>query len=84
MAPAGIVLAFDEPEDRHAGLGLGLELAPIEQFAFQGRGEGLGFIVTRIERTDQNRIASVLERLGWRRSAQRGSKGERYWCTAAG
>lgn len=36
MAPARIVPAFDELEDRHAGLGLALEPAPIEQFAFQG------------------------------------------------
>ena len=38
MAPGGIVPSLDELEDRQAGLGLGLELAPVEQLAFE-RGE---------------------------------------------
>ena len=37
MAPARVVPSFDDDEERHAGLGLGLELALL-QFAFQ-RGE---------------------------------------------
>lgn len=36
MAPARIVPALDELEDGHTGLSLGLELAPVEQFTFQG------------------------------------------------
>lgn len=35
MAPGGIIPALDELEDGHAGLGLGLELAPVERFALQ-------------------------------------------------
>ena len=38
MPPAWIVPALDELEDRHTGLGLGLELPPFEQLAFK-RGE---------------------------------------------
>lgn len=41
MAPTRIVPAFDELDDRHASLGLGLELAPVEQFAFEHREEAL-------------------------------------------
>jgi hypothetical protein len=41
MAPARIVPALDEPEDGHAGLRLGLELAPVEQLAFEGGEEAL-------------------------------------------
>ena len=41
MAPAGIVPTLDKLEDRHAGLGLGLEFPPVEQLAFQGREEAL-------------------------------------------
>ena len=38
MAAMGVVPAFDELEDRHAGLALGFEAAAVEQFAFE-RGE---------------------------------------------
>src|SRR5713226_1518141 len=38
MAVMGVVPAFDELEDRHAGLALGFEAAAVEQFAFE-RGE---------------------------------------------
>ena len=35
----GVVPGFDELEDGHSGLGLGLEPSPIEQFTFQGSKE---------------------------------------------
>src|SRR5713101_3780777 len=35
MAAMGVVPAFDELEDRHAGLALGFEAAAVEQFAFE-------------------------------------------------
>ncbi len=38
MAAMGVVPAFDELEDCHAGLGLGFEAAAVEQFTFE-RGE---------------------------------------------
>src|SRR5216683_3299760 len=38
MAAMGVVPAFDELEDRHAGLALGFEAAAVEQFTFE-RGE---------------------------------------------
>ena len=41
MAPSRIVPALDELNDGHSGLGLGLELAPVEQFAFERREEAL-------------------------------------------
>ncbi len=39
MTTTGIVPALDELEDGHADLGLGLELAPVEQLAFEGSEE---------------------------------------------
>ena len=41
MAPSRIVPTPDELEDRHSGLDLGLELAPVEQLAFERREEAL-------------------------------------------
>src|SRR5216683_6932836 len=41
MAAMGIVPAFDELEDGHAGLGLGFEAAAVEQFTFEGGEETL-------------------------------------------
>ena len=41
MAPAWIVPALNELEDGHSSLGLGLELAPVEQLAFEGGEEAL-------------------------------------------
>ena len=39
MAPSWVVPALDELEDRHAGLGLGLKLATLEQLTFERREE---------------------------------------------
>src|SRR6202171_1532668 len=36
MAPMGIIPPFNEVEDCHAGLSLGLEAAAVEEFAFEG------------------------------------------------
>ena len=41
MAAMGIVPAFDELEDRHAGLAVGFEAAAVEQFAFERGKEAL-------------------------------------------
>src|ERR1700676_1508319 len=38
VAPMGVVPPFNEVEDRHAGLDLGLETTPVNQLAFE-RGE---------------------------------------------
>ncbi len=35
MTPTGIVPTFEKPEDRHARLSIGLELTPVEEFAFK-------------------------------------------------
>ena len=39
VAARGIVEAFDEVEDGHAGLGVGLEAMPVEKLAFERRKE---------------------------------------------
>ncbi len=54
MAPSRIVPALDELEDRHSGLGLGLELAPVEQLAFERREEALAHRIV-ISITDRSR-----------------------------
>ena len=39
----GVTPAFDEIEDRHRGLDLGLETAPVEQLAFEGGEKALAY-----------------------------------------
>ncbi len=52
MAPAGIVPALDELEDGHACCGLGLELPPVEQLAFEGGKEALAIALSYASPTD--------------------------------
>ena len=67
MAPAGIVPALNELEDGHACRGLGLELPPVEQLAFEGGKEALAHrIVVRVAnrphgRPDAGFLASEAE-----------------------
>ena len=85
MAAMRIVEAFDEVEDRHARLDLGLEVAAVEQLAFQRGEEALahGVVETvshRAHRRPHSGLAATLaegERsilTGFKRSSQHSVK----------
>ena len=54
MASSWVVPSFDELEDDHTGLGLGLEFAPGQEFAFERGEEALahGVVVGVADRSD--------------------------------
>ena len=62
MPARGVVPAFDELEAGDAGLGLGLELAAVEQLAFEGGEEALahGVVVTIADRAHRRPDAHFL------------------------
>ena len=47
MATVWVVPSFDVLEDRHAGLGLAMEYAPVDELAFEGGEEALGHCVVK-------------------------------------
>ena len=48
----GVTQAFDEIEDRHRGLDLGLETAPVEQLAFEGDEKALAYALSKQSPTE--------------------------------
>src|SRR5216683_2304294 len=65
MTAMGVVPAFDELEDRHAGFALGFEAAAVEQFAFERGEETLAHrvveaIADRAHRGSHARLAATL------------------------
>ena len=82
MTAMGIVPAFDELEDCHAGLDLGFEAAAVEQFAFERGKEALAHrvieaIADRAHRRPHAGLAAALAEgdrsvlSGFKRSSQR-------------
>ena len=62
MSARGIVPAFDELEAGNAGFGLGFELSPVEQFAFERGEEALahGVVVAIADRAHRRAHAHFL------------------------
>src|SRR5260221_7695857 len=62
VAAMRVVPALDEVEDRHPRLDLGLELAPVEQLAFQGGEKALahGVVETVADRTHRGSHPGLL------------------------
>ena len=82
-----VIPAFNEVEDRTAGLGLGLEAATVEQFTFEGGKETLahGVIEAIADRAHRGAHAGVAATLAegersilgeFKRSSQRLRQGE--------
>ena len=64
MAAAGVVPSLNEAEDRHASFSLGLGLATVEQFAFEGGEKTLPhrFVVGVADRSMDGRTPASLHR----------------------